>query len=520
MLAAPLALSTFAQDAASSTPIDTKGLYQVNVIPRTVTSVNYRDHSGSTKVNFQGTDLMLQAKGTAKVESKAGRLAIGVDLEGLTPATNFGPQYLTYVLWAITPDGRPNNLGEILLTSDGKASTKVTTDLQAFGLIVTAEPYFAVVRPTNLVIVENVVRADTKGWQTPIAAKFEVLDKGEYTIDIPAGQLPATAELGSKVPLDLLEARNAVAIARAAGAQKYAPEAFAKAVDFLARGEDYLQRKQGAGPIGTVARGATESAEDARLLTIQKKKQEQIAAAQAAADARAAQAKAEAAASAARAQAAQQAELQSQEARANAEAARAAALEQQLKAQAEAQKAQQAEQQARQAALQAEQAKEAMRSRLLAQLNAVLQTQDSPRGLIVHMSDVLFASGQATLKEPTREALARLSGIISAYPGLRLAIEGHTDNVGGAEFNMTLSQKRASNVRDFLLSQGLPPANVTAQGFGMADPVATNDTAAGRQQNRRVDIVVSGEAIGTQIGAPAGGASAAPATPAPAAPQP
>jgi outer membrane protein OmpA-like peptidoglycan-associated protein len=378
-------------------------------------------------------------------------------------------------------------------------------------MIVTAEPYFAVTRPSDLVVLENIVRPDTKGWEQPISAKFDALEKGEYTVDIPAGQLPATAAINTKVPLELLEARNAVAIARAAGAEQYAPEAMAKANDFLARGEDYLKRKQNNSAIGTVARGATESAEDARLITLRKKEQERIAAEQRAADDRAAKARADAEAETKRRQEAelakqqaQQAEAESQRMRADAEAARAAALEQQLKSQAETQKAEQATQAARQAQQQAEREKEEMRARLLQQLNQVLQTQDTARGLIVNMGDVLFDSGKATLKPTARERLAKISGIILAYPGLRLAIEGHTDNIGSDQYNMTLSDKRASNVREYLVSQGLPADSVTAQGFGKADPVASNDTASGRQLNRRVDMVVSGDVIGTPIGSTAG----------------
>jgi outer membrane protein OmpA-like peptidoglycan-associated protein len=492
-------------------PMDKTPVFRVNVVGRTTEAVNYRHRGGSTKVDFEGTDRMREAKGVAKVDSKAGRLEINASFEHVRPATTFGPEYLTYVLWAITPEGRPMNLGEILVNEDGKSSIKVTTDLQAFGMIVTAEPYFAVTRPSDLVVLENIVRPDTKGWEQPISAKFDALEKGEYTVDIPAGQLPATAAINTKVPLELLEARNAVAIARAAGAEQYAPEAMAKANDFLARGEDYLKRKQNNSAIGTVARGATESAEDARLITLRKKEQERIAAEQRAADDRAAKARADAEAETKRRQEAelakqqaQQAEAESQRMRADAEAARAAALEQQLKSQAETQKAEQATQAARQAQQQAEREKEEMRARLLQQLNQVLQTQDTARGLIVNMGDVLFDSGKATLKPTARERLAKISGIILAYPGLRLAIEGHTDNIGSDQYNMTLSDKRASNVREYLVSQGLPADSVTAQGFGKADPVASNDTASGRQLNRRVDMVVSGDVIGTPIGSTAG----------------
>jgi outer membrane protein OmpA-like peptidoglycan-associated protein len=160
----------------------------------------------------------------------------------------------------------------------------------------------------------------------------------------------------------------------------------------------------------------------------------------------------------------------------------------------------QAAQTAEQQRLQAEREKEEMRARLLQQLNTVLETRDTQRGLIVNMADVLFDSGQATLRPAAREKLAKVSGIVLAYPGLKLQVEGHTDSVGSDAYNQKLSEKRADSVRAYLVKQGLSPDTITAMGFGKADPVADNKTASGRQQNRRVEMVVSGEVIGTKIG--------------------
>ena len=272
-------------------------MFRVNVFARTTKAVNYRHRGGSTIVDFRGTDLMPAVGGHAKVDGKAGRLAISVELTHLQPATSFGGQYLTYVLWAITPEGRAVNLGEILPSEGGKDKIDVTTDLQAFGLIVTAEPYYSVVRPSNKVVAENILRQETKGFEEPIDAKFDVLEGNQYTIDVPAEQLPAS-QADPNAPLDLLEARNAVAIAKAAGAQQYAPDSLTKAEDMLQRAEDYLQRKQGRTPIGTAARGATQMAEDARVLTLRRKEQERLDAERRAHEA--AQAKAEADAEAAR----------------------------------------------------------------------------------------------------------------------------------------------------------------------------------------------------------------------------
>jgi len=493
-------------------------VFRVSVFARTTKAVNYRHRGGSTIVDFRGTDLMPAVGGHAKVDGKVGRLAISAELTHLQPASSFGGQYLTYVLWAVTPEGRAVNLGEVLPSEGGKSKLDVTTDLQAFGLIVTAEPYYAVVRPSTKVVAENILRQETKGFEEPIDAKFDVLEGNQYTIDVPAEQLPAS-QAEHNVPLDLLEARNAVAIAKAAGAKEYAADSLAKAEDMLQRAEDYLQRKQGRTPIGTAARGATQMAEDARVLTLRRKEQERLDAERRAHEA--AQAKAEADAAAAR-QSAREAQAQSDEdarRRAQAEAANAeaqqrqtAALAAQQQAQADADAARraaedaerqkaEAQQQtaaAEQARQQAVQQKEELRARLLAQLNQVLQTKDSARGLIVSMPDVLFDFNKYTLKPEARERLARISGIVLAYPDLRLQVEGYTDSIGSDEYNQELSEKRAATVRDYLVSSGVSINNVVAQGFGKADPVADNSTAAGRKLNRRVDLVVSGDVIGKQ----------------------
>ncbi|MGA8274374.1 MAG: DUF4398 domain-containing protein, partial [Candidatus Sulfotelmatobacter sp.] len=276
-------------------------VFRVTVTERTTKAVNYRHRGGSTEVDFRGTDLMPAVSGHAKVEGKEGRLAIHAELEHMGLAESLGGQFLTYVLWAITPEGRAVNLGEILPGDNGKDKIDVTTDLQAFGMIVAAEPYYAVTHPSNKVVAENIIRTETKGFEEPITAKFDVLEGQQYTIDVPADQLPSS-QASVKVPLDLLEARNAVVIAKAAGARQYAPDSLTKAEDMLQRAEDYYQRKQGRTPIGTAARGATQMAEDARVLTLRRIEQAKIDA-----DRRAheeAQAKAEADAAAAQQQAA------------------------------------------------------------------------------------------------------------------------------------------------------------------------------------------------------------------------
>jgi outer membrane protein OmpA-like peptidoglycan-associated protein len=501
------------QDATAVEPMAKTPVFRVKVVSRTTKAVNYRHRGGSTPVDFKGTSLMPEVSGKGKVDSKAGRLEINADFAHLAPASKFGPQYLTYVLWAVTPEGRSVNLGEVVPNNEGKFGLEVTTDLQAFGMVVTAEPYFSVTRPSNLVVVENIIRYETKGFEEAIDARFDMLEGGQYIIDVPAAQLPSSSA-DPKTPLDLLEARNAVAIAKAAGASQYAADSLSKAQDFLDRAEDYLRRKQGRTPIGTAARGATQMAEDARVLTLEKKQQERVAAekramqdaqAKAEADAKAAseaeaQAKAQAEEDARRRtlaeadrEAAEKAKTEAEQQQAQADAARAAAL-------AEQQRAQDAAEKARLAADEATRQKEEMRARLLKALNQVLETKDTDRGLVVNMPDVLFDSGQYTLKPAARERLARISGIVGAYPDLKFEVEGHTDSIGSEEFNQKLSEKRAGSVRDYLVDSGVSINNVVARGLGKTHPVADNTSAQGRKLNRRVEMIVSGDVIGTPVG--------------------
>jgi outer membrane protein OmpA-like peptidoglycan-associated protein len=500
-------------------PMDKMPVYQVNVVSRSTKAVDYRHRGGSTKVDLQGTDLMPSARGDAKVNSKAGRLEINVNLRGIQPANNFGLEYLTYVLWAITPQGRANNLGEVIL-NDGKSDMRVTTDLQAFGLIVTAEPYFAVTQPSDLVVAQNEIRTDTKGREESINVKFELLPRGLYVSQVePIAD--AIYGIDRKAPLELFEARNAVRIARAARAEQYAPSLLAKAEVDLKQAEDYYRRKQGRTPIGTVAREAAQTAEEARLMSLKRQEEERIASEKQAAAAREAQARAEADAQSQRRQQAeadreaaerakaeadqskQEAELAAQRAeqeRAAAEQAKGEALQQQQALQAENDRTRALAEESERGRQKAEQEKAEMRARLLQQLNAILVTRDTARGLIATMPDVLFETNKYVLKPAARESLAKIAGIMLAYPDLRLEVDGYTDSTGSDEYNQQLSEKRAASVRDYLAQQNTPPASITVMGFGKAQPVASNDTAAGRRQNRRVELVVSGEVIGSAIG--------------------
>jgi outer membrane protein OmpA-like peptidoglycan-associated protein len=483
----------------------------VNVVERTTKAINYRHHSGSTKVDFRGTALLPEARGEAKVESKQGYIEIEVEFDNLQGATRYGPEYLTYVMWAITPEGRATNLGEVILNGT-KSKLNVTTELQAFGLIVTAEPYFAVSQPSDVVVMENFVRKDTLGKIEEIDAKYELLQRGQYAVNVQPSELKPIS-LDKDTPLDLHEARNALRIARWAGADKDAADSFQKAEKALQQAEAYKARKAGNKPVAMTAREAVQTAEDARLIALKRQEEQRIARERQAAADRETQAKAQAERS--RVQAEEDARRRAQaeteqrleaERRGRAEAERAAAQAQAAAAQAQADAAREralkdeaAADQARRAAARAEQEKAELRAKLVQQLNLILETRETARGLIVNISDVLFETGQYSLKPAAREKLAKVSGIVLAHPGLRLEVEGHTDSVGSDEFNQQLSDKRAATVRDFLLQQGISINAVTARGFGKTMPVASNDTAAGRQLNRRVEMIVAGDVIGIPL---------------------
>jgi len=260
---------------AARTTAGAMPIYRVTVVARTTKAINYNHRSGSTNIDFRGTALLPEARGEARVESKQGVIKIDARMEKLQPATKFGPEYLTYVMWAITPEGRATNVGEVLLNGD-KTKLDATTELQSFGLIVTAEPYFAVTQPSDVVVMENFVRKDTTGTIEQVDAKYELLQRGQYTLNVsPADIKPQ--RLDAKVPLELYEARNAVQIARWTGADKYASETFQKAVVGLENAEGYLHGKAGRKPIGTVAREAVQMAEDARIITVKKIAAEQLA---------------------------------------------------------------------------------------------------------------------------------------------------------------------------------------------------------------------------------------------------
>ena len=497
---------------------------QSTPVHRTTKAVNYRLRNDSVKVDFHGTELMQNASGEAKVTGKKSSVEIDAKFDGLDDPTKFGLEYLSLVLWAISPEGRAVNLGELVFDHNS-SRVKAITDMQTFGMIVTAEPYFAVNQPGNMVVMENIPPAG--GRQENIEARYELLGRGTYSATNTKIQ-DAIFGIDRKTPRVLFEARNAVRIANLAAADKYAPSILTNATAQLKKAEEAYVQKRDKSTVETLARETVSTAEEARVMAV-KQKVEEEAQAKAAADKKAAEdreakARQDAIDEANRRKAAEDARVQAENARAQAQAAQAdaermkaeadkarqeaeaarkdadaarAAAEQQKQALAvEADKARKAAEESDRLRQEAEKEKADLRAQLLQQLNQVLATRDSARGLIASMSDVLFKTGSFELLAGARERLAKVSGIVIAHPGLKLEVEGHTDSVGSDEYNQKLSENRAGAVRDYLVSQGIPADAIVSRGLGKTQPVATNDTAEGRQQNRRVELVLSGEAIG------------------------
>ena len=547
------------QTQASDRHEDRSPAFRVRMISRTVEAVNYQHRGRSTKLDFAGTDLMSTASGEAKVDSKRGSIAIEAEFSNLDRPTSFGGEYLTYVLWAISPEGRPVNLGEVLVGGNSRSKLKVTTNLQAFALIVTAEPYYAVQQPSNVVVLENVVRPDTRGTAEEVHAKFELMERGGY---LPTGYKFDPIVLNAGLPLEFYEARNAMRIAKSEGAEQYADESYGHALKLMDSADQYAtDRHHQTKQMIAVSREVVQTAEDARAIAVRKMDEarnreerrdsaDALANSQAQTDEatlRSERAQADAAnaqSDAARAQAdatlannnAQQSEVDKANLRAQRDSERQASADAQAQTQAQADnanrqrdkaqadsaqasidmaasqassahavsEAQEDAAKANRHAQQADSDKADMRARLSTQLNLILQTRDSARGLIVNMSDVLFDTGKYTLKPGAREKLAKVAGILLAYPGINVQVGGYTDNVGSDDMNQVLSEHRAGSVRDYLVQSGVNSNGITSQGYGNTQPVATNDNSTGRQQNRRVELVVSGDIIGTSVNATTG----------------
>jgi len=478
---------------------ETVPIYHITVIDRTVSAVNYQYRSGPTQIDFKGTVLLPQARGGAIVESKSGRTDIDARFQHLAAPARFGSEYLTYVLWAITPEGHVKNLGEVMAGAADNAHLHVTTDLQAFGLIVTAEPYNSVRLPSDVVVAENQVRPDTIGSTEPIHARFELLPRGTYTYNVPA-DLRALNE-GPKVSMEeyeqiveIYQAQNAVRIALSQGADQYAPDVIAKAQHELDNARQMQANRAGRSMVVTMARAAAQTAEDARELTIKRRQTAEIAQAQEtatregklreAAEVRARQAQAEAEKANADAAATREALGAERAERAALTAPPAVPPPPQQRSYVEP------------PAPNPNQAKAAARAVLLQQLggaaSSAVEVLDAPRGLVLLVPDADFRSD--ILNSAVVAILARVAPLVARTPGLTVEVDGYTD-LSGAERELVAAQ-RAEQVRDALVRQGLSGSIVNARGMGNSHPLGSNATAADREQNRRVEIVISGDAIG------------------------
>jgi outer membrane protein OmpA-like peptidoglycan-associated protein len=444
-------------------------------------AVNYGKLNGSVEMDFTGTPLAPQASGVAEVKSKPGGTTIIARFKNLPPASSFGGEFLTYVLWGISTEGQATNLGELVIQK-GSGKIKATDQLQTFAMVVTAEPYFAVTHPSEIVVMENAVKAAASTQVEIIDTKYQLLKRDQYSLNLDATKPMA---MDPKTPFEVYQARNALRIARAAGGPAYARDAFEKAqADLLLSETESASRKSRI----MEARASVQSSEDARLISVRQRRtnldasnkqkaQDQLEAATSAQDAALQQAAAAHAGQdaalqqAAMANAGQDAALQQA---ADANAAEASALDQAAKAQAD---------------------NADLRAELLTEFNSVLETRATARGLIVNMTGVLFEHGKATLLPNGREKLAKIAGILATHKGLMVEADGYTDSTGTAEFNLRLSEQRAENARDYLVSQGVAANTISYKGFGVEDPVASNKTDAGRQENRRVELVVSGNGI-------------------------
>ncbi len=445
-------------------------LYRVTVVQGSAKAINYRNLKHSTEIDMLGTVLVANASGEANVKSEDGGIQITAKFKNLPPASSFGGEFLTYVLWGISPEGSATNLGEVIL-EHGKGKVKVTEKLQSFGLVVTAEPYFAVTQPSDVVVMENAIRNGSAEQFEFIDAKYELLKRGQYTLNLDA---MAPMAMDKETPFDVFQARNAMRIARAAGALVYAPEAYGKAESYLAQAET----NEGGHKARIIsAREAIQRAEDARQISVHKQEVERLALERKSAQDKLDESKRETAIASA---AEDSARLKNR--RAEIENAGLRAKNEGLQSRNEGLKTN----------------NDGLRTMLMEQLNAVLQTRATARGLIVSMSGVLFQNGKATLVPAAREKLSKIAGILSTHKGLMVEADGFTDSNGGEALNQRLSEQRAKNAMDFLVSQGVASDSVTFKGFGEGSPIATNDTAAGRQENRRVELVVSGEGLTPQ----------------------
>lgn len=451
-------------EAGQPRPAALAGNPEAAPVERTIRTLDYRLVRSGARIQFQGNSMHADTRGKARIRTRDGVSLIEARFEKLPAPSTFGEANLTYVLWAVSPEGMVRNLGE-LPVKHGRSRIRAVEQLPAFGLIVTAEPHYAVSRPSDAVVMENAVGKDTPSQVQAAQAKLELMPQSGYSRFLTAAATPVGETKGC--PPEVLQARQSVRIAEGAGAGQYARDVLDKAQTYLAQAESTKARSRDR---LMTARAAAAAGEEARIAAAKARTDEAETQERRLAEARIEQARQE--------------------------AARAAA----------------AKEEALKQASRASQENEGLRSRLMAELSGILRTKATARGLIVSMSGVLFKTGQATLLPPAREKLAKVAGILATHKGLRIQAEGFTDSTGSQELNARLSEQRATAARDFLVNQGVSAQAITVKGFGSEHPIADNATPAGRQENRRVELVVSGEGITPSTANPE---EATPAGPAP-----
>ena len=449
----------------------------------------------TVSVKLIGTSRLAGAKGEAKVERKRGATEIEIELDEMRPAMLFGGDFATYVFWTVSPEGFANNVGEFVLEGN-RGKLNVTTRLQAFGMFVTAEPHYMVRSPSRFVVMENTkLKSDLKTAVETSEIPYRGY-QGEYKST--RESIPKELEAKSEMRTELLQAQKAVELAERAQAEKYALVKLTEARMSLKKAEasekGRVDKKQVAILGKEAVRLAFEAqtaAEDARIA--EKKKADEAERARLATEA--ADAQRRAADEAAQRQeaarlAAEEAARKEEENRKAQAAARSREEEAARRAAEEAARRQEAEA----AAASATREREEARNRMAQALGQIAETRSTARGLIVNLPDILFDTGKATLRSEAREVISRIAGVLMIAQGITLKIEGHTDSVGGDEYNQKLSEQRAGSVKEYLEKAGVKPELITIEGFGKTQPIADNNSAAGRQKNRRVEIVISDQA--------------------------
>lgn len=502
------ALFLVATATAQQVPADARNVGAPVTEGNSALAISYPE-GPSLRVKFNGTYRLPKASGEAKVERKRGRTEIEIRLDEMKPASFFGGDYATYVLWIVSPEGHVDNVGEFVL-HDNNGKLNVTTPLQTFAMFVTAEPHYLVSVPSRFVVVENTrPKNEITGEMLSVSTiKYRGFD-GVYNFS--QETLNGEPQVKGETRSDVKQAMVSVKLAERAGAKEFAPAELAKARESLDRtleaSEANIDPKQ-LMILGheTVSRAveAQKLAEDrsfqAALNNERKARAREIdslktSIGQAQSDAERARLEAEQKALALEME---RNARQSAQAKAD-EAARLAAEEALRRQQAELKANELAKEKfaaefkagaAEQEAEKARQERDQARARMQAALSAIVETRETVRGLVVNLPDILFDVDKATLKPQAREVLSKICGIMQVVGDYDLSIEGHTDSTGSDEYNQKLSENRARSVYDYLAGCGLKSAAMTSKGYGEQQPLVSNDTAEGRQKNRRVEIVI------------------------------